>query len=199
MRLPCSKLPAKRSNESYRRPDSGKVRYIGYMKVFLIAAVTADGFIARTNDQPADWTSKEDKKVFVRLTKEAGHMVMGSRTFKTIGRALPERQTIVYTAHPEGFSGLDDPAIQITDEDPTELVARLKAEGANGLAICGGAQIYSLFAQAGVLDEVYLTVEPVFFGTGVPLFSQELEVRLELMESQNLSDDVLLLHYRVAK
>lgn len=169
------------------------------MKVSLIAAVTADGFIARTNDQPADWTSKEDKKLFVRLTKEAGYMVMGSRTYKTIGRALPERQTIVYTSHPEQLSGLDDPAIQTTQEEPKELVARLQAAGARGLAICGGAQIYNLFAQAGVLDEVYLTIEPVFFGAGVPLFSQELDMRLEMIDRQNLTDNVLLLHYRVAK
>jgi dihydrofolate reductase len=169
------------------------------MKVFLIAAVTADGFIARTNDQLSDWTSSEDKKVFVRLTKEAGVMVMGSRTFATIGRALPERKTIVYTSHPEAVAGLDDPAIQTTQEDPKALVDRLAAEGANGLAICGGAQIYSLFAAAGVLDEVYLTVEPVFFGTGITLFSEQLDIRLELIESQKLNDNVILLHYRVAK
>lgn len=169
------------------------------MKVFLIAAVTADGFIARTNDQLSDWTSSEDKKLFVRLTKEAGVMVMGSRTFATIGRALPERKTIVYTAHPEAITGLDDPAIETTREDPKDLVTRLAAEGVNGLAICGGSQIYSLFAAAGVLEEVYLTVEPVFFGTGVTLFGEQLDLQLELIESQNLNDNVLLLHYRVAK
>ena len=169
------------------------------MKVFLIAAVTADGFIARTSDHAADWTSSEDKKLFARLTKEAGYMVMGSRTYNTIGRALPERQTIIYTSRPEALNGLDDPAIQTTQEEPSHLIERLATEGATGLAVCGGAQIYSLFAQAGVIDEVYLTIEPVLFGTGVPLFGQELALQLELIDSQNLNDNAVLLHYRVAK
>jgi dihydrofolate reductase len=51
------------------------------MKVFLIAAVTADGFIGRDASHLADWTSPEDKKLFRKLTTEAGVVVMGSKTF----------------------------------------------------------------------------------------------------------------------
>jgi dihydrofolate reductase len=61
------------------------------MKVFVIAALSADGFIAQAEDHVADWTGTEDKKLFVQLTKEAGIMVMGSKTLATIGRALPGR------------------------------------------------------------------------------------------------------------
>jgi dihydrofolate reductase len=167
------------------------------MKVFLIAAISADGFIAKTSDQLADWTSSEDKKLFTRLTKEAGYMVMGSRTFATIGRALPDRKTIIYSNHPETIIGGDDDAIEITQESPAELVKRLAAAGIPGLAICGGAQIYSLFAEAGVIDEVYLTIEPILFGSGVPLFGKDLDIALELIETNQLNEHAILLHYRV--
>lgn len=167
------------------------------MKVFLIAAISADGFIAHSPTEPAHWTSKEDKKLFVRLTKEAGYMVMGSRTFQTIGRALPGRKTIVYTTKPESI--IEDPDIETTQEAPGDLIRRLDAAGVNGLAVCGGAQIYSLFAKSGLLDEIYLTVEPVIFGTGIPLFLEEHEYRLELLERSDLNDDVVSLHYRVVK
>ncbi len=166
------------------------------MKVFLIAAITVDGFIAKTNNQLADWTSTEDKKLFVRLTKEAGHMVMGARTYETIGRALPGRKTIVYTYD---SASITNPDIEATTEAPADLVERLAKNGAHGLAVCGGAQIYSLFAKAGVLDELYLTVEPVAFGAGVSLFSEALDLNLELLDSQTLNDNVILLHYRVIK
>jgi len=164
------------------------------MKTFIIAAISADGFIARTTDELADWTSKEDKKIFVELTKRAGTMVMGNTTFKTIGRALPGRHTIVYSRQDLAY---DD--VEVTSESPADLVARLDTAGQAELAICGGSAIYTLFLQAGVVDELYLTVEPCLLGAGVPLFDTSLNVQLKLLETRQLNENVLLLHYEVQK
>ena len=42
------------------------------IKAFIIAAVTADGFIAKdAQHSPFNWTSKADKKRFIELTKRA--------------------------------------------------------------------------------------------------------------------------------
>ncbi len=166
------------------------------MKVFLIAAITADGFIGRGAYHTADWTSPEDKKLFVRLTKEAGVMVFGSRTFETIGRALPGRRTIVYTSQP---SKITAEGVEATSESPTDLVKRLETEGAPGLAVCGGASIYSLFMHAGVVEELYITVEPLLFGQGLPLFGDKLETTLRLLDTSKLNDNAVLLHYAVEK
>jgi dihydrofolate reductase len=164
------------------------------MKTVIVAAITADGFIGRTSDHLADWTGKADKKLFVQVTKEAGAMVMGSRTFATIGRALPGRRTIVYTSKPEAITA---DGVETTAEAPAELIARLTREGANGLAVVGGASIYAQFMAAGVVDELYLTVAPLVFGTGIPLFGMELHQKLTLLETQHLDDDTILLHYKV--
>ena len=164
------------------------------MKVFIIAAISADGFIARSTNELANWTSAEDKKLFVKLTKEAGVMVMGATTLATIGRALPGRRTIVYTTHPED---LTVEGVEPTAEDPALLVERLAAEGASAVAICGGRSIYSLFMQAGLVNELYLTVEPTVFGVGIGLFKDSLDARLSLIDTTKLSDDVILLHYSV--
>lgn len=166
------------------------------MKVFIIAAITADGFIGRSSNHYADWTGTEDKKLFVKLTKEAGTMVMGATTFATIGRALPDRRNIIYTTKPETFKEL---GVETTNEPPAELVDRLRSEGVEALAICGGAQIYQHFMAAGVVDELYLTVVPKIFGQGVPLFTAELAADLELVASDKLSPSVILLHYKVQK
>jgi dihydrofolate reductase len=166
------------------------------MNVFLIAAVTADGFIGRHSAHNADWTSKEDKKLFVQLTKAAGVMVMGSRTFKTIGRALPERRMIVLTSQPDTITA---EGVEVTSESPQELVQRLRAEGVQNLAVCGGAAVYAQFMEANLVDELYLTVEPLLFGTGVPLFASDLDVALTLLKTEKLNDNAVLLHYRVNK
>jgi dihydrofolate reductase len=164
------------------------------MKVFIIAALTADGFIGRHGLHTADWTGGADKKLFVRLTKEAGVIVMGSRTFATIGRALPGRRNIVYTSKPESIAAEN---IEPTSEAPADLVKRLEAEGAAGLAICGGASVYDLFMRAGVVTELYLTIAPRLFGQGVPLFNGPLDSYLHLAETQQLDADTILLHYTV--
>ncbi len=164
------------------------------MKVFIIAAITADGFIARSTNELANWTSPEDKQHFTTMTKQAGVMVMGRTTYDTIGRALPDRKSVVYTSRP-----LDDPEVETTQESPADLLARLQAEGFSEVAICGGAAIYDMFLQAGVVTELYLTIEPILFGQGVSLYSQAVDTRLKLMDVSKLNDDVLLVRYEVQK
>ena len=52
------------------------------MEVFIIAAITADGFIARSeNDRSFDWTSPEDKQFYLRQIKRADAIIMGSPTY----------------------------------------------------------------------------------------------------------------------
>jgi len=166
------------------------------VKVFIIAALTADGFIGRDSGHTADWTGGEDKKVFTRLTKEAGVMVMGSRTLATIGRALPDRRTIVYTSRP---ADITIEGVEPTNEPPADLLKRLEKEGSKAVAIAGGASIYRLFMDAGLVDELYLTYVPILFGQGVTLFSGELSSRLELLDETKLADGAVVLHYIVKK
>lgn len=162
------------------------------MEVFIIAAVTIDGKIARDVGQVSTaWTSDADKKKFVHLTKEAGTLVMGSTTYETIGRPLPGRRTIVLTRS-KRYDG-----VEVTSESPKELVARLEAEGVEALAICGGSSIYTQFLKAGVVKKIYLTVEPVAFGSGISLFSETAEVKLELAGAPEIIDNTIFLTYNI--
>lgn len=163
------------------------------IKVLIIAAVTADGFIAHGADELADWTSKEDKKLFVELTKRAGVVVMGSATYRTIGRPLPGRKNIVYTR-----SKIDGD-VEVTQETPQELVGRLAREGYKELAVCGGRSIYELFLAAGMVDELYLTVEPILFGSGIKFCDLSVDVPLKLLDCKLLNESSTLLHYEVRR
>nr|AIA15762.1 RibD C-terminal domain protein [uncultured bacterium] len=166
------------------------------MKTFLIAAMTADGFIARDETQTSlEWTSPEDKKLYVAATKEAGVMVMGSHTFDTIGRGLPGRKTVLYTSRPADYAGIE--GVETTDEEPAALLRRLAAEGYEQVAICGGAVVYWTFVAAGVVDEIRLTVEPVLFGHGIKLFDGPLDAKLKLREVKHLNENSLQLIYSV--
>lgn len=169
------------------------------MKVILVAALSVDGFIGVDPKQRAfDWTSKEDRRLFIDLSKEMGTIVMGSKTLETfrIKQAPPGRRLIILTSRPDQIVG---EGIETSSESPQELVARLEKEGAKGLVVGGGSSVYRQYIMSGLVDELYLTIEPIVFGKGIPLFDEQLDVKLELLDQKMLNQDTTLLHYAVKK
>ena len=67
------------------------------MRVTLIVAVARNGVIGRDGDLP--WRLPDDLKTFKRLTL-GKPIVMGRKTWQSIGRPLPERLNIVMTRSP---------------------------------------------------------------------------------------------------
>lgn len=163
------------------------------MKVFLIAALSADGFIAKNSSHLAtDWTSKEDKKFFSEKTKKARVVVMGSTTYETFLKPLKDRLHIVYSRS-KAYEG-----VETIQKPPTELIMELKGRGYEEVAICGGASIYTQFMEANLIQTLYLTVEPVLFGQGVSLFTKPIDQKLVLVSSEKLNNQgTFLLEYGV--
>ena len=167
------------------------------MKVFIIAAITADGYIGLDESHRAtSWTSTADKKFFVRRTKEAGVVVMGRKTFDTFARPLKDRRLIIMSRDP---ATVTVEGVESTKESPAELTARLQKEGVTEIAICGGTSVYSQFMEAGLVSELYLTVMPKLFGEGVLLFNTPQDKNLQLVSAEVMDDaNSVLLHYKVA-
>lgn len=161
------------------------------IKAYIIAAVTADGFIARDEKHSAFWTSKDDKKRFVEITKRTGIVVMGSTTYATLPRPLKERVNIVYSKS-KTFEGAET-----TQKAPLELLEELEGRGFKEVAICGGSKIYTMFMKANVVDRVFLTIEPLMFGKGIGLFTEELQHKLVLVSASQGENGALLLEYKV--
>ncbi len=158
-------------------------------------AVTVDGKIARDPMELVNWTGKADKRYFVSMTKKAGVMIMGSRTFDTIGKVLPGRKSIVLTKNKNRKSDHED--LEFTDQSPRRILADLEERGYDQATLIGGAIINTMFMEQGLIDEVHLTMVPLFFGKGISLFNRELDVKLQLRDQQIIEKDCLLLKYRV--
>lgn len=109
------------------------------MKIVLIAAVAQDGTIGQAGKIP--WHISEDLKRFKRLTM--GHpIIMGRKTFESIGKPLPGRRNIILTRQPgpDHFASLD---------------AALKSCDDQTVFIIGGAEVYR--AALPVADTLLLT------------------------------------------
>lgn len=168
------------------------------MKVTLIMAITANGMIGRDSEHLSlDWTSPEDKKLFVAQTKAAGCMIMGRKTFNTIGRPLPGRLITVMTKTPEQFESIAG-KVEYTADSPETVIANLAERGFAGCIIAGGAQVNTMYMQAGVIDEMLLSVEPIVFGSGVPLFAEgDFGIDLKMLNLEKLNEHTVLLRYQV--
>jgi dihydrofolate reductase len=161
------------------------------IKTFIIAAVSADGFIAKDENHPAYWTSKEDKEKFIETTKRAGVVVMGSTTYQTLKRPLADRLNIVYSRK-HTFDGAET-----TKDEPKELLKKLAARGYSEVAICGGSHIYTMFLKAHCVDKIYITIEPKLFGVGINLFNETVNFDLKLISSETTASGSLLVEYDV--
>jgi dihydrofolate reductase len=118
------------------------------MIVSMIAALDEASGIGLRNAIP--WRLPDDLRRFKQLTL-GHHILMGRKTFESIGRALPGRTTLVVTRNP-AFAA---PRV----ETAPSIEAALEVAAGNGEAeafICGGGEIY---AQALPLTQrLYLTI-----------------------------------------
>ena len=74
------------------------------MKLILVMALTVDGKIGKDDAHFPDWTGSEDKKMFKAVTRRAGVVIMGSKTYDTIGKPLPGRKNVILTRNPHRLS-----------------------------------------------------------------------------------------------
>jgi dihydrofolate reductase len=128
------------------------------MIISLIVAMDEQRGIGINNRLP--WHLSADLRMFKALTM-GHHLIMGRKTFQSIGRALPGRRTIVVTRNPAYHP--DGAVTAISLEDALALALE---EGETEVFIVGGSEI---FVQALPLaDRIYLT--QVHASTGADVF-----------------------------
>jgi dihydrofolate reductase len=175
------------------------------MRLTLIAAQSLDGFITRHDSPGSGFASAEDQAFLRSALRGFDCCIMGGETYRTAREAIrvslmPERLRIVLTRTPGHFDDDSVPGkLEFTSASPAQLVADLRQRGLQRCAILGGAQIHSLFLEAGLVDELWLTIEPMLFGGGTPLIARRASTKLTLLASENLAPSTLLLKYRHKK
>lgn len=167
------------------------------MKVVLLMALTVDGKIARGPEDFPDWTGTEDKRMFKDSTLKAGVLIMGSKTYDTIGKPLPGRKNIVLSRNQTRVSQHDN--LVFTSKRPRDILAELQQEGYKTVVLAGGSQINTLFARDDLIDEIHVTYVPRIFGEGLSLFSEPVSLMLELIDFKHLGSGQIFARYRIIR
>lgn len=115
--------------------------------ISLIAAVSKNGVIGADNAMP--WHISEDFKYFKRQTLNKP-VIMGRKTFESIGRPLPKRPNIVITRQsdyaPEGVTVV---------RSLEEALSEAKKHNSDEIMVIGGGQIYDQSIKTA--NRLYIT------------------------------------------
>jgi dihydrofolate reductase len=121
------------------------------LKISLIVAVAENGVIGRNGALP--WHVPSDLKTFRRLTL-GKPVVMGRKTYDSIGKPLPGRDNIVVTRDAGFSAGGTERAASV--DDALDIARRKATErGVDEIMVIGGAEIFALTLP--LADRIYLT------------------------------------------
>jgi len=161
--------------------------------VTLIMATTIDGKIAKNSNHFANWTSPEDKKSFVEISKEFGLIMMGNKTFDTFSSPLKNRLNVVFS---EKEGAPQDNVLWVKGE-PGNVLKNLEKMGYKKALLGGGASLNTIFLKKKLINEIILTIEPKIFGSGISLFNEDFDIDLELLEIKKINKNSYQVRYKV--
>ncbi len=123
------------------------------MQISLIVAMSDGGVIGRGGELP--WRLSADLQRFRRLTM-GHHIIMGRKTFESIGRPLPGRTMVVVTRQKEYLTVADRSRLpQAVVHSLAEALELARAAGEDEAFIIGGGEIYR--QAMDLIDRMYVT------------------------------------------
>lgn len=185
---------------------SGAVGSVRGMTTTYYVASSLDGFVSAPGDD-LDWLMQFGFEPFQehydRFFAGVGAIVMGSTTYEWLLAhddtwAYPDLPTWVFTSRelpvPDGAE-VHFVSGSVADHQPTLE----RASGERDLWVVGGGLLAAQYQQAGLLDELRVTVMPIALGAGAPLLPVAAPTPVfELVGTTPFAGGPVELHYRSA-
>jgi dihydrofolate reductase len=146
-------------------------------KVIYGAGVTLDGYIARP-DGSVDFLvlSKESEKLMRKFFAGLDTIIMGRKTAEASQRMAQESgeeppkgpwKTYVFSrTRPPGKRD----GMTWVNQPPAEFLAQIRKRRGKDIFLTGGGELARSFLQDDLIDEIYIGIEPLLIGEGIPLF-----------------------------
>lgn len=188
--------------------------------IYYIAA-TLDGFIAHedgsldgfpwNDDYVADLSASFPETIPAHLRGDEGSradnkwfdaVLMGRKTYEVglaegVTNPYPSLDQYVFS---RTMKDSPDEHVQLVTENSVNVVRALKQQEGKAIWLCGGGSLATTLWAADLIDKLIVKLNPVLFGSGIPLFSGDGKpTALELTDSKRYSSGHMLLHYRVRR
>jgi dihydrofolate reductase len=138
--------------------------------ISYFVASSLDGFIAGPNGE-TDWLASDGDYGYTEFYRSIDTVVMGRKTFE-LSLSFPEYPYSGKTAHVFTHRTRlpKRPGVIAVKQPPDAYLAELKQKDGGTIWFVGGGELGGALMEAGVIDELVLTVHPVTLGRGIPLF-----------------------------
>jgi dihydrofolate reductase len=142
-----------------------------YRRLQIFIATSLDGYIAGPHGD-LSWLFHDADYGYTPFYERIDTVLMGRRTYET-ALSLAEwpyagRKAIVFTR--SGEHVVASPDTIATSRPPAEIVGELRQREGKSLWLVGGGEIVRGCLDAGLVDDVVVSIHPVMLGQGTPLF-----------------------------
>lgn len=160
----------------------------------MYAAISLDGYIAVNSRTVPKWTSTEDWQWFQAELAKADVLIVGRTTFELAKKRLQKRNTVVLTSKVKTITRAEG----VVWINPKKINFAEYLSMYRRVAIIGGAQVYAEMLAQKLCTDVYLTVEPVILGSGIPWLPKTISAQMKLYSVKKLNKrGTILLHYQI--
>jgi dihydrofolate reductase len=183
-------------------------------KLVSFMHISIDGFAARANGS-MDWIKFGDEMFeYARIrTEQSDAALYGRKTFELMDAYWPTaadkpNASIHDIQHATWYKAVNKYVVsetmrgkqlektKILSGNIIEQIRQLKQETGREIIMFGSPRLSASLMQENLIDEYWLSINPMILGNGIPLFREnETEIKLQLVESFPFSSGVVCLHY----
>ena len=151
------------------------------------------------DDAGAGDASAPDDHGFGAFFAQVGALLMGRRTYDVVAGFdrwfYDDTPVLVATSRPLGEPAA--PTVRAVSGTPQELLAQARGVAGEANVYVDGGALIRQFLDAGLIDEITVSIIPVILGRGIPLFAgATARTPLELVEQRESDGTLVQLRYR---
>jgi len=176
-------------------------------KLVYYIAVSADGFIADIERNTEDFSmTAQYIPDYMRSLQDYDTVLMGKYTYEAgykygikPGEPSPIYGHMMQYIFSQSMEQFEHEQLKVVRDDPSEFARSLKSEQGSAIYLCGGGKLAAYLLEHGLIDELILKVNPIVFGTGIPLFDGSIKsISLDLLDTKVYRDGNIFLRYQIA-
>jgi len=173
-------------------------------KVKLFIASSLDCYIAR-EDGGIDWLFTDADYGYTKFYDSIDTIIVGRKSYDQ-SLTLDEypykgKKVYVFTRNKvRKKNNNNEQDVEYIDTNIQDFVTNLTQSIGKDVWLLGGGEIVSVLLNAGLVDEIILSIHPIILGTGIPLLRNiQKEVNLKLENSLSFESGLMQLCYKVLK
>jgi dihydrofolate reductase len=165
-------------------------------QIILNLAVSLDGFIEGSGGE-YDWCFADQDYGMAEFLTRIDTLFLGRKSYNMMRQQesnfFSDKSWYVFS---KTLTSTPD-QVQLINNDFAQTVLTIKNQSGKDIWLFGGANLTTSFLNAGLIDELLLSVHPILLGSGKPLFQHLTErMSFDLVDTKSYSSGLVQLQYR---